>query len=54
MVFSVPEMSQLLYSAIRLFLLLCHSVIQESNRDPLPKETDIFLLLPPALPKPGG
>lgn len=31
MALSTPEMSQLLEAATRLFLFMCHSVIQESS-----------------------
>lgn len=58
MVCSAPEMSRLLYSAIRLFLFMCRSVLQETNRKALPKGMDTFSLAPPAfeaaLPKAGG
>lgn len=57
-VLSAPEMSQLLEAATRLFLFMCHSVIQESGSKALPKGTDIFSLSPPAceaaLPEAGG
>lgn len=55
---SAPEMSQLLEAATRLFLFMCHSVIQESSSKSLPKGTDIFALSPAAfeaaLPGAGG
>lgn len=58
MALSAPEMSQLLEAATRLFLFMCHSVIQESSSKSLPKGTDIFLLSPlvfeAALPEAGG
>lgn len=58
MALSAPEMSQLLEAATRLFLFMCHSVIQESGSKALPKGTDIFSLSPPAfeaaLPGAGG
>lgn len=44
MALSAPEMSQLLEAATRLFLFMCHSVIQESSSKSLPKGTDIFWL----------
>lgn len=58
MALSTPEMSQLLEAATRLFLFMCHSVIEESSSKALPKGTDIFVLsaaaFEAALPEAGG
>lgn len=58
MALSAPEMSQLLEAATRLFLFMCHSVIEESSSKALPKGTDIFVLsaaaFEAALPEAGG
>lgn len=58
MALSTPEMSQLLEAATRLFLFMCHSVIEESSSSPCQKgQTSPRPLHPPwkqPCPKQGG